>query len=461
MAVHVNKGGQSPKKGRKGRRSKNQLVVHKLNVMSPNRSRQTISEVRSAHKVAEFIHNPNRVALYDMFEDAMVDPFLTGIIKKRMHMVRNKGLRLVDKQGKHLEQFDDLIAGKQFRRLRKYIFNTILYGLTGVEFLPGRELRYNLIPRKHIKPHIGKIVYDQYGTEGEDYTNMANIWILQSDEEDNNFGLLLKALPYVLFKRHGFVNWSEFVEIYGQPTRVGKYDAYDNGTRELLEQALEKAGRSLSIMIPKQANLDFVDGKTTNSDGKLQNGFKDACDEQLAVLFLGVTGTTKSSGADGYAQSKTHSEQQMEITQDDMDYEIETLNDPDFFAVLNSYGYNIPEGAKFEHEEEADLAWLAQKLKVDSVVSSKVPVPADYWYDTYKITKPKDEEETEQPPKPTEKKEGDDEEEDINENPPSDAPAKKEKEKPKPPKKKSLTAMLKKAVASIFSHQPRRDGAFD
>lgn len=452
MAVHVKKG-VLPGKKKQGSKQGTELVVHQVNLIAPNRTRQTVSEARTAHRIAEFIHNPNRVALYDLFEDIMIDPNLTGVIGKRMRKVRNKGLRLVN-DGKHLEEFDTLIRSTAFRDLRKYIFNTIMWGLTGIEFIPGNKLQYKLIPRKHIKPHLGIISRDQHGSEGWSYVGVPNIWVMQSNEEDNNFGLLLKAIPYILFKRHGFVNWSQFVEIYGQPLRVGKYSAYDVKTREQLEQALEMAGSSLAIMIPKEADIEFKDGKSTNSDGKLQKEFINACDEQVNILILGVTETTKSSDSSGYAQSETHADQELEVTQDDMENELQYLNEPDFITILNSYGYNIPEGAEFEHTEEADLKWLAEKLDVDERVAAKVPIAADYWYETYKIPKPDNPEDIAMPGIPDDEEEA--EGEDTDDTPPDDKPDKPPKPGAKQPekKKRSLSAML----ASFFAQASLKAG---
>ncbi len=438
MGVHV----------KKAEYKKGDTVVAHLNVFAPNRDQQTVGQARTAHKVAEFIHNPNRTRLYDLFEDIMLDPHLTGIVGKRMRMVRNKPLRMVDKAGKHLEHIEPLLVTKKFRNIRKVIFNNTLYSLSGLEFLFGKELDYKPIPRKHIKPHLKKIVRDQYGVEGWDYEDMPNVWIMETEEEDNNLGLLLKAVPYVLFKRHGFVDWSEFIEMYGQPTRVGKYDAYDENTRTQLEQALEKAGSALAMMIPKQADLEFIDGKTSNSNGDLQKSFIDACDEQLSILILGVTDTTKGSEKGGYSRSKTHEGQQLEVTQDDMDTELEYLNDTKFHDILRSYGWQIPEGAMFEHVEEADLGWLAEKLKVDQELAKIIKIDPQYFYDTYNIPMPKD---GEQLIEEEDIDEDEQEEEDVDDpkDDPKKVPPPKKKDEPKA-QKLSFYERIKTTLTDFF-----------
>jgi len=117
----------------------------------------------------------------------------------------------------------------------------------------------------------------------------------------------------------------------------------------------------------------------------LQERFKNACDEQLSILVLGQTETTKSSSSSGYAQSQTHETQQLEITQDDMDYELDFLNSEKFLTILQSYGLPVA-GGHFEHEEEADPDWLIKELEIDTQFPA--PLDDDYFYEKYKRPKP-------------------------------------------------------------------------
>lgn len=363
-----------------------QIVVNNLHVTSPDRTRKEIKDFQLARKMAEYIHHPIRAKLFDLMEEVLVDAHLTGIIGKRLRAVRNKAIQFV-KNDKPVDAMSDLIGSKEFRRLRKYIFNKEMWGLTGLEFLIAPTLQYKAIPRKHIKPDLGRITIHQLGNEGYDYTTMPNIWILQTDEEDNNFGLLLKAIPWVIYKRCNVGDFAQFIELFGQPPRVGKYDAGDIETRRIMEEIMDKAGASLGVVIPKTADLEFKDVKAVSGDGKLHKTMHDICDEQLSILILGQTETTKSSDSSGYAQSKTHAAQQLEITKDDMDNELEALNDPFFVNILKSYNYPV-EGGKFIHVDEADPAQLKARLEIDKEVAQIVPVADDYFYETYNVPKP-------------------------------------------------------------------------
>jgi len=48
---------------------------------------------------------------------------------------------------------------------------------------------------------------------------------------ERNYGLLLKATPFAIYKRGGFGDWSQWIELFGMPQRIGKYNTYDPESR--------------------------------------------------------------------------------------------------------------------------------------------------------------------------------------------------------------------------------------
>lgn len=65
----------------------------------------------------------------------------------------------------------------------------------------------------------------------------------------------------------------QYVEIFGQPVRIMYYDVYDTSTKQELK-ILTESGNSLAIMLPKQAEFEMKDGKTSNANGDLQKHLK-------------------------------------------------------------------------------------------------------------------------------------------------------------------------------------------
>lgn len=362
-------------------------VIHDLTLVAPDRSSKDIGKLKESVVSAESIYYPNRVLLYDLYHDILsMDGFLRGIIQKRIDAVLNKKIKFLKKDGKQDDDLTDLIKSEKGRDLITLLMESKLWGTSGVEFIIGDELNFNEVPRKHIKPEKGIISKSQYGVSednGFTYEDMPFVWVVG---KKNDLGLLLACSMYAIYKRGTFGDYAQYVEIFGQPVRIMKYDAYDTKTKQELKTLLTDSGSSLAMMIPKQAEFEMLDGKTSNGDGKLQIGLKDACNEEMAIAILGNTETTSSSKSSGYAQSKEHGEQQDELTVSDLIFIENLLNSKKFKQILKSYGFDVD--GKFEFELDLNLTKLKLRIEIDMVVSTKVPIGDDYWYETYRIPKP-------------------------------------------------------------------------
>jgi len=353
-------------------------IINELNIRSADRGRKDIATWRAAQIAAESVYYPNRCRLYDLYEDVILDGHLAGIISKRIDNVLNKPLYF-EQNGKRIYQMDALINSMQFRNMLSTILQTQLWGISGIEFIPGSSFNYQIIPRKHIKPELGIIAYQQNGTDGLAYQNLPNVWVIG---QTHDLGLLLKCAPYYLYKRAGLADWAQYIELFGQPVRVIKYDAYDEQTKQELRKILDESGSSLAIMLPKQADFEMKDGKSTYGDGNLQMNFIQMMNDEMSILILGNTETTRSSNTSGYAQSKIHREEQFQITLSDLVYTANMLNSPKFLAVLRSYGYPVQNGC-FVFDKETDVQYLKDRLAIDKELANIVSLPQSYWYDTY------------------------------------------------------------------------------
>ncbi len=364
---------------------KTNLVVHDIRLINVDRTMKDIGKWRNALINAESIYYPNRTRLYDVYADVLLDGHLTGIINKRMDAVLNKEMSFV-MNDKEVEGMEDFLHSGVFRDIVTKILETKFWGISGMEFIPGETIEFEAVPRKHIKPEKGIIVLDQSSYEGIEYKNIPNLWIIGKKRD---FGLLLQCSPYALYKKGDFGDWAQYVEIFGQPIRVAKYDANDIKTKLELKTAIDEAGSSLAIMIPKQAEFEIMDGKISNADGQLQERLKNACNDEMSILILGNTETTSNTNGGSNAKAKEHGKQQLEVTKSDMAFLLTQLNCPEFINILKSYGLPV-EGGHFKFEKEIDLTELTQKINIDVQLYKLIPVDDDYLYDTYAIPKPAD-----------------------------------------------------------------------
>lgn len=363
------------------------IVVNDMTLVAPRRNRKDIGNLKSAVVSAESITLPNRVELYDIYHDCVtMDGHLAGILAKRRDSICNKTLRYVNASGERVDALDPLINSSQFYRLVGIIVDTAYWGTSAVQFVAGSDFDFVEVPRKHIRPEAREITRYQYDAKGIPVDEIPGLWLLG---QPRDLGSLLTCCLYSIYKRGAFGDFAQFVEIFGQPVRVARYDAYDTRTREELRKMCQEAGASLIMMLPKQADFEMLDGKTSNGNGDLQRNLILSCNEEMSVAILGNSETTTSSSSSGYAQAREHGKQQQEIIRSDMRRVEQCLNSQYFLSVLSLYGYPV-EGGRFEFEAEADLAALTQRANIDAQIAAKVPIGDDYYYDTYGIPKPAD-----------------------------------------------------------------------
>lgn len=361
------------------------IIINDLTQVAPDRNRKDIGKLKAGIERAESILVPNRSALYDLYHDIVtIDGHLSGVLKKRTDAVLNKSLQFVDKNKRKIDRFDELIYSNKFNRLIELILESKYWGISGVEFIVGKQFDFVEIPRKHIRPEKGYIVKSQYDYTGIPVDTLPYVWLV-GDKHD--LGILLTCSMYALYKRSGFGDFAQYVEIFGQPVRIIYYDAYDTRTKQELKKILKESGGSLAMMVPKQAQFEMLDGKTSNGTGELQTRLIETCNNEMSVAVLGNTETTTSSKSSGYAQAMIQDKQQLEITKTDLSFVQNILNGEYFLNILRMYGYPV-EGGSFEFEMELDLDNLKKRLEIDREVSAKVPVDDDYWYNTYGIPKP-------------------------------------------------------------------------
>lgn len=428
------------------------LVVNNIVIRNVDRSPKDVGTWRAAHMAAENTYYPNRTRLLDMYKDVELDGHLTGVVEKRIVAAINKNYRFV-KNGEDVEEICRLLKSIAFTRMMREWMLSMFWGASGQEFVPGAKFYWKEIPRKHIKPEKQILTVNQTDYEGVPYDPISNV-LVQANGRD--LGLFLKCAFYVLLKKGDFSDWASYIEIFGQPMMVTRYDTFDEKTKQQLTTMMNEAGNSLRVSIPKQADFEIMDGKTSNGNGDLQDKFKQACNEEISLIVLGVTETANSSSSSGYAQSKTHADQQQEIIKADVQFITGLLNDEKFLNILASYGYDV-KGGEFIVEETMPVEDQLNRGKVYQTVQTiGLPLDHDSIYKELNITKPADYKQQIEAAQIEEE-----EPEEVTNNP--DAPPQKQPKKtamPAQPQKAAaikLTAWQKfrNSLANFFAHAPQ------
>ena len=113
---------------------------------------------------------------------------------------------------------------------------------------------------------------------------------------------LFRLLAWLyIFKHYSTADFAEFLELYGIPIRIGKYDA---GTSEkdksTLLRALAQIGHNAAGIMPKDMQVEIINATATAGGSNPFLQMIDWCEKSISKLILGQTLT---SGADGKAST--------------------------------------------------------------------------------------------------------------------------------------------------------------
>ncbi len=383
----------TPEKDAEGRPQP--IVVQKITVRPVNRKTQDISNWRNALRAAEALI-PRRTELYDLYEDILLDGHLTSVVEKRLMAVTNADWQFVDKQGKAVEMMDDFIDSPDFEELITEILNAKLWGYSMIEFNFFKDNTWSIynIPRKHIRPELGLVAFEQNSNSGISIREGLYADTILEAGKEKDLGLLLKAAQYAIYKRGGFGDWAQYAELFGMPLVDAVWDGYDEKQRLLLLEALNSLGSGGQVVRPQGTQLEFIEGGSTNPTGELYNALIKACNAEMSKIILGQTETTESSESSGYAQAKQHGETEDDVNTSDIKFVRRILNRR-VINILNRNGIDTQGGYFKLKTDNAEKIPMENRLSMDIKLrnEAKLPISDDYFYETYGIEKPENYEE--------------------------------------------------------------------
>lgn len=294
--------------------------------------------------------------------------------------VTNAAITFQNADGEEVPEILELIDTPAFEELLTTICNRLFWGRSGGEFDFTQGFGFTQIPAKHIKLENRTILINDLDESGIPYTDDDHILVLG---KQRNFGLLLKTAPYAIWKRGGFGDYAQWLEIFGMPQRVGKYSSYDPESRKLLEQALEQAGSAPYVVIPKESEVETTNNTGSGSSGASYNDFRRACNEEILITILGQTLTTTQNDTGARSLGEVHKEVEEGKNRSDMRYVQRVLNQQ-VLPILEKRGFPVS-GGRFVFPESAE------QLSVNDIVqlSDILEIPAAFLHDKYSIPSPK------------------------------------------------------------------------
>lgn len=336
------------------------------------RAKRDVTNWQSALRQAESIDNPNRIQLYNIYDDILLDAHLTSQIQKRVEAVKGTGFNLVNSEGEIDPDRTKLIEAPWFIRFLELAMDSRFWGHSLVDISEldpeGNIDRAILVPRRHVIPEFGLFVIKQGDTSGIYYREdkaVVNWTVEVGDPKD--LGLLNKAVPHVLYKRFAQGAWAEFCEIFGMPVRVGKTNSRDENARNVMANMLADMGTAAYAVIDEDEEIEFL--QTPVSKGDVYNGLMTFSNAEVSKLINGaVTGEASQGGS--RSKEEVGQDIQDDLTIADLQW-LEGVINKALIPRLVKIGYDIS-GYVFRFEEVEDLASLWTRTK-DALEHYDVP----------------------------------------------------------------------------------------
>ena len=364
-------------------------ISRDLTVYSVKLAAQDISNWQTAINAAKSAVNPRRKLLYTLYDNIRLDGHLISVIEKRRQRLTNKKI-VFDPKGKDGETVewinDKILETPWFYSLNKLAGDKVAWGHALIELIPkgGFIETVEQIDRINVRPEDDFMQFS-YANYDDGINYMEDPYYsryLMAFGGKKDYGLLMPAAQYAIYKRGGFGDWAQFAELFGMPFRVGKYNPYDTDAQQSLKTALEEMSGAGFAAIPDGTDIDF---KVTNASGQsdVYQLLIEACNAEMSKIFLGQTMTTEDGSS--HSQSETHREVENDIILSDM-IEREYALNWELIPKLKAIGYPIPEGRfRFEIAKEMPKEKL---IDIALKVSEKVPIADEWWYETFEVEKP-------------------------------------------------------------------------
>lgn len=346
-------------------------VVARMTIKPPQRKVLDVGAWRRALKAAD---QDAVKELYELYEDILLDTHLSNSIGKRIDAVLESELKFVDEDKEEVEEIADLMDSLEWEELLTSIMRTRFWGRAGMELSFSDRFSVAEIPAKHIDMKREIILLKDTDRAGIPYQDDPFLVVLGKRRD---YGLLLKVAPYAIYKRGGFADWAQWIEIFGMPQRVGKYNLHDPATRAALEEAMQRAGSAPWITAPEGTEIEHIE--TSGGNGVAYDDFRKACNEEMDVAILGQTLTTTQGDTGARALGEVHAEVEASKYRSDLRYTQRILNQY-ILPRLEARGYPVA-GGKFVFPKASEPLSVSDIMQLSDIMD----IPKTYLHERYAI----------------------------------------------------------------------------
>jgi len=301
------------------------------------------------------------------------------------------------------ELVDELLEGLDLDDVLLDLLDAVAQGYSIAEIVWELGARWRPVAVEHVAPGrfawdlgLPRLLTDAEPSKGQQLA--GNKFVVHVHKARSGVpyrgGCMRPAAWLYLFKNYALKDWVQFVEIFGHPLRLGKYDpAASKEDRDALLAAVQSIGTDAAGVIANTTSIDFPSGTGSGTGSvDLYDKLLDYLDRGLSKIVLGQTLTTDTSGSTGtYAAGSVHNQVRRDLLEADARALARTVQ-RDLIRPL--VGFNLGwertdrlPRLEFDVSEPEDLKALADTYAV-LVKDVGLPIAAGHVRDRFGVPAP-------------------------------------------------------------------------
>ena len=345
--------------------------------ISLQRLQQEMSMWRQAVLSAENVINPLRTELYRGYKDAVLDAHLSAVWQNFKNAILGCDF-VVFKKGKIQADQTEFILKQWFYEFCNHALDSKLWGNSLIQFgniVDNEIMNVDLVPRWYVRPELNLVVPMFGALQGADFTEAPyKDWTLSinGNGSKQDLGLLLKIMPYYLWKKTALAAWGNYVQLMGVPIRTIKTDTTDAVALRNAQRMVKDMGSSLAAVIDKEDTLELIESKSSSVSENFM-GLINICNFEMSKIILGESSSMDPKAFVGsvVVHEKTK-DQNIEAT---IKW-LENIFKYQLVPFLNSHGLPF-DGCEIKIQNDQVLT-LAEKSKILVSLLPFYEVPEDY-----------------------------------------------------------------------------------
>lgn len=323
---------------------------------------------RDAQEEAERAYFPYRVRMQQLFIDTVLDGHVKACKERRTDMTLLRDWHIIDKKGVENDAVKELLNKQWFSRFIKHSLDAIFYGYSLIELGDVKENEFPLlkvVKRWNISPDRFIISNIPYNPTGTDFTDKQySDWYPYISTENEigtspcGYGLLYEVGLYQIFLRHITGQNANFLELFGQPIRVGRTNKIEESERGEFAQALSDMGSAGWILMDSiDDTIELIESKSIGNSYQAFANFEKRLQQNISKIILGHADALDSvPGKLGASQgSESPTEQALEDKKTKDGLFITNIINTILLPRLRKLGFDIPQDVKFEFKNNSEV----------------------------------------------------------------------------------------------------------